>query len=200
MKNIIRIVGLFTIAIAFFCNSVFAQNQKVYANFNEMFTDVKKSVKMISLEDMKKKVDSKDSSLLIIDVREQTEFSNGRIPMAICSPKSTIEKSLAENVKRLKKYDLKKNDAIILYCKNEERSVLCAESLARLGYTNVSVIAEGLDGWIKAKYELDKSRYRPGMKEEINNPNQKSKEEIQKMRDDIMKKKVIEKKNQREKN
>lgn len=39
------------------------------------------------------------------------------------------------------------SDPIILFCQNGERSSLAAESIKKLGYSNVSILKDGINGW-----------------------------------------------------
>lgn len=82
---------------------------------------------------------------VIIDVREPDEYAAGHIANAVSLPRGLLE---------FKVTDLPAvNNAgtnILLYCKTSGRAALAAQSLQALGYTKVSSIAGGYDGWLEA--------------------------------------------------
>ena len=83
--------------------------------------------------------------LTVIDVREQHEFEAGRFEGAFHLSKGVIERDI-------EKHPISEEDRIVLYCGGGFRSALAAESLTRMGYTNVyslwggwrSLVAAGL--------------------------------------------------------
>ena len=83
--------------------------------------------------------------LTVIDVRERHEFDAGCFEGALHLSKGVIERDI-------EKHPISENDRIVLYCGGGFRSALAAESLARMGYTNVyslwggwrSLVAAGL--------------------------------------------------------
>ena len=83
--------------------------------------------------------------LTVIDVREQHEFDAGRFEGALHLSKGVIERDI-------EKHPISEEDRIVLYCGGGFRSALAAESLTRMGYTNVyslwggwrSLVAAGL--------------------------------------------------------
>ena len=85
------------------------------------------------------------NQLTVIDVREQHEFDAGCFEGALHLSKGVIERDV-------EKHPISENDRIVLYCGGGFRSALAAESLARMGYTNVyslwggwrSLVAAGL--------------------------------------------------------
>ena len=70
------------------------------------------------------------NQLTVIDVREEHEFDAGCFEGALHLSKGVIERDV-------EKHPISENDRIVLYCGGGFRSALAAESLARMGYTNV---------------------------------------------------------------
>jgi phage shock protein E len=83
---------------------------------------------------------------LLIDVREADEFSKEHAVGA---------KHLSRGVLELKIEELEPNvdRPIVLYCGGGKRSALAAESLQRMGYENVSSLADGFKAWKAAGLE-----------------------------------------------
>lgn len=83
----------------------------------------------ISAEEAKEIMDSTDDFVLL-DVREDDEYTQGHITGALLIPYGEIE-DRAEN-------ELPdKGQTILVYCRSGRRSAIAAQTLAELGYTNV---------------------------------------------------------------
>ena len=98
----------------------------------------------ITAEAAKKIMDS-DEKCIILDTREQDEFDDGHIPGAILIPYTEIENKAEEMLPD-------KNKLILVYCRSGRRSKIAAESLSKLGYTNVKEFG-GIIDW---PYEIEK--------------------------------------------
>ena len=98
----------------------------------------------ITAEDAKKIMDSGEEHI-ILDTREQDEFDSGHIPGAILIPYTEIENKAIELIPD-------KDKLILVYCRSGRRSKIAAESLAKLGYTNVKEFG-GIIDW---PYEVEK--------------------------------------------
>ena len=98
----------------------------------------------ITPEEAKKIMDSGEEHI-ILDTREQDEFDEGHIPGAILIPYTEIENKAIEMIPD-------KDKLILVYCRSGRRSKIAAESLAKLGYTNVKEFG-GIIDW---PYEVEK--------------------------------------------
>ena len=95
----------------------------------------------ITPEEAKKIMDSVEEHI-ILDTREQDEFDEGHIPGAILIPYTEIENKAEEMLPD-------KDKLILVYCRSGRRSKIAAESLAKLGYTNVKEFG-GIIDWTGA--------------------------------------------------
>jgi len=108
--------------------------------------NAKKNVKETTVLDVKSRLD-KGENLLLIDVREESEFATDHIPGAIHLSKGVIERDIELAVPEL-------TTEIILYCGGGFRSALSAENLARMGYSNVISMDGGIRVWRENGFPL----------------------------------------------
>ena len=109
------------------------------ATYSELFAGVKKSVKTISLEDLKARLDN-GAAPTLVDVREKDEVRGGFIPGAIHLPRGFLEMQAESKLPD-------KSAEIVLYCAGGTRSAFAARTLATLGYTNVVSANPGFVRW-----------------------------------------------------
>lgn len=76
----------------------------------------------------------------VLDVRERGEYALGQIYGAVSAPRGLLEVCIKRLVPQL-------GVRIALYCDDGHRSDLAAQTLGRLGYEDVSVLAGGLRAW-----------------------------------------------------
>ncbi len=76
----------------------------------------------------------------ILDVRESDEHDQGAIETARLVPRGLLEGAIGMHVDDL-------DEKIILYCAGGARSALAAQTLKRMGYTNVSSLRGGFGRW-----------------------------------------------------
>ena len=97
----------------------------------------------ITQEKAKEMMDSQD--VVILDVREQAEFTGGHIPDAVLLPVGTISKDTAAAV-------IPNLDSVVLvYCRSGNRSKTASKALVDLGYTNIYEFG-GINTW---PYEVE---------------------------------------------
>ena len=85
---------------------------------------------------------------LLIDVREADEFRQGQIPGAKFIPRGFLEL-------RIEEVTPDRDREIILYCAGGSRSLLAAQNLQNLGYTNVLSMKGGFNGWKDSGFEIE---------------------------------------------
>lgn len=90
---------------------------------------------------------SNGSKALVVDVREPTEWQDGIVPEAILIPRGTLEKEIHPQV-------ASPTETIYLYCATGKRSLLAAQTLQRMGFTDVCSIDGGFAGWTDAGLEI----------------------------------------------
>ena len=107
--------------------------------YTDLLAGVRKRIKEISLEELKRRVEAKEP-YTIIDVRESLEFRGGYVPGALSIPRGFLEMQIEQRVPD-------KTAKIVTYCRGGVRSALAAASLAELGYSNVESANPGFVRW-----------------------------------------------------
>lgn len=115
-------------------------------DFLKLVEECRPFVKEISVNEVKAKVD-KAEHFSLLDVREDHEWTQGRIPTAIHMARGLIERDIEQSIPD-------KTTPIVLYCAGGFRSVLAAYNLQKMGYTNVASMADGIRSWINLGYPL----------------------------------------------
>lgn len=110
--------------------------------FLKLCDEIRANVAEVTTDEVAARM-AKGDAFALVDVREESEFAAGRIKGARHLGKGVIERDIEAAVADT-------SAEIILYCGGGFRSVLAAENLARMGYTNVKSMAGGWREW-KAK-------------------------------------------------
>jgi rhodanese-related sulfurtransferase len=93
---------------------------------------------IISVEDLKAKIDAKENFRLI-DVREPSEYRTAKIEGAELKPLGQISQWAAELTN--------KDEEIVLHCHHGMRSDRACQFLASQGFTKVKNLSGGIDEW-----------------------------------------------------
>ncbi len=110
--------------------------------FLKLVDDVRPRVRETNVRAVKERLDRRDKFHLV-DVREESEFARGHLPGAIHLSKGIIERDIETTIPD-------RSAPIVLYCGGGFRSVLVAENLQRMGYTNVLSMDGGWRGWVES--------------------------------------------------
>lgn len=92
----------------------------------------------INYNELKNIMNNSNKSYLI-DVRSNQEFREGHLLSAINLPVYDLAKKIQYNVNN-------KGDIIILYCQSNSRSRRAKRILEKIGYVNVYILRDGIDG------------------------------------------------------
>jgi len=114
--------------------------------FLQIVADAKKRVRETTVDEVKKKLD-RGEKLLLVDVREESEFARDHLPGAIHLGKGVIERDVEQRVPDT-------STPLILYCGGGFRSALAADNLQEMGYTNVLSMDGGVRDWRGKGYPM----------------------------------------------
>jgi len=84
---------------------------------------------------------------VLVDVREESEWQRGHLPDAVYLGKGIIERDIEARYPDL-------GTPLVLYCGGGFRSVIAADTLQKMGYTNVISMDGGYRGWTQAGYPV----------------------------------------------
>ena len=86
----------------------------------------------------------KEGNIVIVDVREESEYAAGHLDNAVLLPRGVLEFKIG-SVPEL----ADKSKAVLVYCRTGGRSAMAAQTMQTLGYTNVLSMAGGFEAWQK---------------------------------------------------
>ena len=116
--------------------------------FLKLVDDAKTRVNEADFRDVKRRLDAREK-LTLIDVREDNEWARGHLPGAVHLGKGIIERDIEQALPD-------KDAPLVLYCGGGFRSALVADTLQKMGYTNVISMDGGWRGWTTAGYPIEK--------------------------------------------
>ena len=106
--------------------------------YRDYFGELKKQIQEATPQQVADLLRSKDVQLA--DVREKNEWDAGHIPGAVHVPKSYLEQWAEDRIPD-------KGRTTVLYCAGGVRSIMAADTLKKLGYTDVISMSGGFNRW-----------------------------------------------------
>jgi rhodanese-related sulfurtransferase len=118
--------------------------------FLKLIHESKLHVKEVSTEETLSALEA-DPQAALIDVREESEYAAGHVKGAEHLGKGIIERDIEK-----KHPDMAQ--PLYLYCGGGFRSVLVADNLQKMGYTNVFSVAGGWGAFKEMNVEIEKGK------------------------------------------
>jgi len=106
-------------------------------SYRDYFSELRKRVKEATPQEVQELL---KGDVQLGDVREKNEWDEGHLPGAAFVPKSYLEQWAEDRLPS-------KDKPTILYCAGGVRSVMAADALRTLGYTNVISMTGGFNRW-----------------------------------------------------
>ena len=116
--------------------------------FLKLVNEAKAKIKEAQFTEIKKRLEAGEK-LILVDTREDSEWTQGHLPGAIHLGKGIIERDIETTIPD-------HHAPIVLYCGGGFRSAIAAESLQKMGYTNVISMDGGWKGWTGAGFPTTK--------------------------------------------
>ncbi len=107
--------------------------------FLTLVEDAKRRIREVTIDDVKKYREA-GLDFVLVDTREESEWAAGHAEGAIHLGKGIIERDIEQTIPDPDK-------KIVLYCGGGYRSALAAETLEKMGYTDVFSMDGGWRAW-----------------------------------------------------
>lgn len=115
--------------------------------FEDICNEAKSHIREIPPEEVLRRLNDAGRKWTLIDVRENDEFRAGHMQGARGIGRGILEYHIADEVPDTE-------SEIVLYCRGGMRSALAADSLQRMGYTNVFSMAGGWKAWMAREFPV----------------------------------------------
>ena len=110
--------------------------------FLKIVEDAKSRIRELTVVNVKSKLE-RGERFHLVDVREDSEWAAGHLPLAIHLGKGVIERDIEQAIPDTAA-------EIVLYCGGGYRSALAADNLQKMGYEDVYSMDGGYRGWREA--------------------------------------------------
>src|SRR5258708_13953891 len=121
------------------------QNTEQAKSASQMVAEARKTVPEITVAQAKEELDEGQVGLML-DVREPNEWEKGHIPGAVLAPRGLLEWYADPTTPSAKAELTTKREArIIVACASGGRSMLAAQTLKSMGYTNIVNLARAFN-------------------------------------------------------
>ena len=114
--------------------------------FLKIVDSAKSRIREVSIEDLKARM-AANPSLVLIDVREESEWTAGHAVQAVHLGKGILERDLETRIPD-------PDTEIVLYCGGGFRSALSADAAQQMGYRNVTSLIGGYKGLVAAGWPM----------------------------------------------
>lgn len=116
--------------------------------FLELVNDAKSRIKEMTMTEFAA-FSQKGEPFVLVDVREDHEWTQARIPGAVHMGKGIIERDIERHIPE-------KGTKIICYCGGGYRSALVCDNLQKMGYTDTISLDGGIRGWLEIGGDLER--------------------------------------------
>src|SRR5450755_4213001 len=116
--------------------------------FLKLVADAKTRVREISIDQARAWL-KQNPNIVLLDVREDSEWNAGHATEAVHLGKGVLERDLEKMIPDL-------NAEIIMYCGGGYRSVLTCDAAQKMGYRSVHSLIGGYKAMVKANWPMKK--------------------------------------------
>ncbi|SRR6266511_653515 len=115
--------------------------------FLNIVNEARTRVREVTVEEARERL-ARNSKMVLLDVREDSEWQAGHAAQAIHLGKGILERDLEQTVPD-------PTTEIIMYCGGGFRSVLTADAAQKMGYCNVYSLKGGYKGLVAANWQME---------------------------------------------
>jgi rhodanese-related sulfurtransferase len=116
---------------------------------DQLLAEAAAKVPFMALSDLKKRVEARDNSLVVLDVREASAFAGGHVSGAMHLPRGQLELRVNQMLPN-------PTAKIVAVCEHGKISTLAAATLRELGFRGATALDGGMAAWREAGYALEK--------------------------------------------
>lgn len=110
----------------------------------DLINEARTRIREISAADA---VRNPEPGVVYFDCREPNEYALGHIPGAVFIPRGNLETKIEAAIPRDRK--------VLIYCATGNRSVLAADTMQQMGYTDVASMSGGFRDWVAAGGDVE---------------------------------------------
>ncbi len=114
----------------------------------QLIGEATREIAFLSMDEVQRHIAQRDTSLVLLDVREREAFRAGHLPGACNIPRGELElradRELPDPTAR-----------ILTYCQFGKVSTLAAQTLRIMGYTRAVALDGGVEAWAQAGHPLE---------------------------------------------
>ena len=118
----------------------------------QMIAEAAARISFMSLDEVKRYIESNANNLIILDVREKDAYQENHIPGAINIPRGQLELRINEVLPD-------PTQRILVYCELGKISTLAAAMLQDMGYRRAIALDGGIRMWKEVKYPLESAAH-----------------------------------------
>jgi rhodanese-related sulfurtransferase len=115
--------------------------------FSDLVSDSRRRNDELDVQELAERMDADEPGLIVIDIREDNELAGGFIPGSIHIGRGVLERDIEKKAFGGTTGDKDLARPIVLYCAGGNRSLLAADSLKQMGFTNVLSLIGGFRAW-----------------------------------------------------
>ncbi len=123
--------------------------------FSDLISDSRRRNDELDADELAQRLDNEEPGLIVIDVREDSELAGGFILGSIHIGRGILERDIERRVFNGLARDSDLARPIVLYCAGGNRSLLAADALKQMGFTNVLSLIGGFRAWASASRPID---------------------------------------------
>jgi glyoxylase-like metal-dependent hydrolase (beta-lactamase superfamily II)/rhodanese-related sulfurtransferase len=113
----------------------------------QLLAEAAATVPFMSLEELKARIDSRATDLVVLDVRERDAYEEGHIPGARLLPRGQLELRVNQDLPD-------PTPRILAYCEFGRISTLAAATLRTMGYQRAVALDGGMKAWREANFPM----------------------------------------------
>jgi len=120
----------------------------------DIVKEAKQKIEEISIDDLLDMIEE-EPELMILDIREESEYAAGHIENAVLVPRGTLEGAADKQYKkRHPELCQARERPIVVYCSTGGRSALAVETLNTMGFEQVYNLLGGIELWESDDYPI----------------------------------------------